>query len=235
MNTPCYLIIGNGRMARHMACYLEYLGIPYHTFARKTQKFSELPALLAKTTHVLILIRDDAIEDFIREHLQDCPHILVHFSGCLSTTLAYGAHPLMSFGHTLHSEDIYRQMWFIVEDNNKTFAELLPNLPNSSKTIPSDAKGLYHSLCVLSSNFTCLLWQKMLNTLQNEWQIPSEAVYPILQQVMNNITHDHNTALTGPLLRNDEKTIHNNLQALADDPYQAVYQAFVLAYQQEKK
>ena len=41
--------------------------------------------------------------------------------------------------------------------------------------------------------------------------------------------------LTGPLVRNDTRTLQANLQALTGSPYQAVYQAFVNAYQQMKR
>lgn len=232
---PRYLIIGDGRMARHMAFYLESLGLAYQTFARKTHDFSALPELLSHTTHILILIRDDAIESFITEHLNNTTQIKVHFSGSLTTPLAYGAHPLMSFNQTLYAQETYQQMWFICEAGNKNFTEILPGFPNQHASIPVDAKALYHSLCVLSSNFTCLLWQKLATTLEDKWQIPPQAANPILQQVMQNIARDPHTALTGPLVRNDQKTIEKNLHALNDDPYQAVYQAFVSAYQQEKE
>src|SRR5665213_590075 len=103
---PVYLIIGNGRMARHMAFYLDHLGLAYRRFARATHDFSELPTLLEQTTHVLILLRDDAIEDFITEHLATCPQTRVHFSGSLNTPLAFGAHPLMTFVSELYTPEI---------------------------------------------------------------------------------------------------------------------------------
>lgn len=232
---PHYLIIGNGRMARHMAFYLEHLGLGFDTFARSTHDFSALPALLSQSTHVLLLIKDDAIEPFIKRHLSNMPHTLVHFSGSLTTSYAYSAHPLVSFGPTLHASDLYRSMWFITQENGPLFAKLLPGLPNASMAIPAQAKALYHSMCVLSGNFTCLLWQKFFNTLKDEWQIPNEAAQVYLNLILTNISANPQTALTGPLVRNDKNTITQNLNALENDPYQAVYQAFVTAYQQSKE
>jgi 2-dehydropantoate 2-reductase len=231
---PVFLIIGNGRMARHMAFYLDHLGLAYRTFARATHDYSELPALLKQTTHVLILLRDDAIEDFITQHLRTSSHTLVHFSGSLNTPLAHGAHPLMTFVSEVYAPEIYQNIWFML-DSDKSLEELLPGLPNQCAHIPADAKALYHSMCVLSGNFTCLLWQKFSKTLQQRWQIPESAMHPYLQQIMTNIMSNSQTALTGPLIRNDQKTIAKNLQALQDDPYQEVYQAFVAAYQQQEK
>jgi len=231
---PCYLILGSGRMARHMAHYFDLLDLPYHRFARKTHDFSELPQLLQKTTHVLILLRDDAIEAFITAHLTECSHTLVHFSGSLATPFAYGAHFLVSFSQTLQPLETYQQAWFVLDAEDKSLNELLPGLPNQSITIPREAKALYHSLCVLSGNFTCMLWQKFYDSLQQNWQIPKPAADMYLKLIMTNILADPKQALTGPLVRNDQKTIAANLQALTDDPFQQVYHAFVSAYQQQE-
>jgi predicted short-subunit dehydrogenase-like oxidoreductase (DUF2520 family) len=231
---PHYLIIGDGRMARHMGCYFDHLGLTYQTWARRTHDTSQLPILAAKASHILILISDDAIESFIIEHLLNCQKMLVHFSGSLTTPHAQMAHPLMSFSHALYTPDIYRSIWFMTEQTEHDFADLLPHVPNAHAAIPKEAKALYHSVCVLSSNFTCLLWQKLFTTLEQQWQIPAQAAHPILKQVMMNLIHNPKTALTGPLVRNDQNTIQRNLQALENDPYQAVYSAFIQAYQQEK-
>ena len=231
---PHYLIIGDGRMARHMACYFDGLGLSYQTWARRTQDTAQLPDLISKSTHILILISDGAIDAFIQRYLLNKNKTLVHFSGSLTTSLAHMAHPLMSFTPSVYTPDIYQSIWFITEQEGPAFIDLLPNLPNAHAAIPKKDKNLYHSLCVLSSNFTCLLWQKMFATLEQQWQIPKEAAQPILKQVMTNLINNPQNALTGPLVRNDQQTIARNLQALDNDPYQAVYQAFVKVYQQEK-
>lgn len=232
---PHYLIIGDGRIARHIALYFDHLGLQYQTWARRTCDVRVLPNVVDKATHVLLLISDSAIEDFINKHLLHSNKILVHFSGSLTTPAAHCAHPLMSFTKTLYAPDVYKSIWFITEQEGLPFSELLPGVPNQHMAIPKADKNLYHSMCVLSSNFTCLLWQKLFNTLMTKWQIPASAAHPILQQVMQNLMQDPNGALTGPLVRNDLNTINNNLQALENDAYQAIYEAFVNAYQQEKQ
>jgi predicted short-subunit dehydrogenase-like oxidoreductase (DUF2520 family) len=218
-----------------MGCYLQELGLSHQTWARATHTISQLPEFIADASHILILISDGMIDEFIRQHLLKSQKILVHFSGSLTSEYAQMAHPLMSFNQSLYTPEIYRSIWFITETPGRAFTDLLPGLPNHHAAIPKESKALYHSLCVLSSNFTCLLWQKLLTTLEQQWQIPPEAAHPILKQVMNNIINNSNTALTGPLIRNDQKTIKNNLHALEQDPFHAVYQAFVMAYQQQEK
>ena len=43
---------------------------------------------------------------------------------------------------------------------------------------------------------------------------------------------DASRALTGPFSRGDAEAIATNLKALEDDPFHAVYSAFVRAYEQ---
>ena len=71
--------------------------------------------------------------------------------------------------------------------------------------------------------------------MEAEFNIPKAQLIPIFERTMKNIIHDHQSALTGPLTRDDQITIHQNLNALVDDPFQAVYEAFVNAYQKENK
>ena len=52
-----------------------------------------------------------------------------------------------------------------------------------------------------------------------------------LEQVTENFIRDPESALTGPLVRNDAGTIARNLGSLDDNPLQHVYRAFVNLYQ----
>ena len=64
------------------------------------------PKLLS--THILILISDDQIIDFLdkhQNHLKD--KICIHFSGCIYTKLAFGAHPLNTFSDNLYDINKY--------------------------------------------------------------------------------------------------------------------------------
>ena len=82
---PHYLIIGDGRMAHHIKSYLDYLFLPYLAWSRKKNSIHVLEALLTETTHVLLLISDDAIDPFIEKNIpQTSQNTLIHFSGLLS-------------------------------------------------------------------------------------------------------------------------------------------------------
>lgn len=228
-----YGIIGAGRMARHFSYYLSLLHIPFRHWSR-SQPVADLAILIQGSERLLILIQDDAIDAFIKSHEALNGKKLLHFSGRLSTPLAVGVHPLLTFGADLYTLDIYQNMPFIVDNNGMAFSDLLPGLSNPYYPVDSDKKALYHSLCVLSGNFTVLLWQKFFKELAHTIGIPADAGQLYLQQIANNLKNNPQAALTGPLARNDVKTIAANIQALAGDPYQPVYQAFVAAFNGEK-
>src|SRR5579872_4812260 len=99
---PRYLIIGNGKVASHLQYYFTLLQIPFYTWSRK-QSFSELYSLADKSSHILLLIKDDAIEKFIEQELRHVSATLIHFSGSLVSQYAYGAHPLMTFNNTIYT------------------------------------------------------------------------------------------------------------------------------------
>lgn len=231
---PAYLIIGNGRMARHMCHYFKSLGISYTQWHRQ-EPVHKLAPLVVAASHILLLIRDDAIESFARAHLAQSDAVKIHFSGALTAAGIYGAHPLMTFGETLYAPEKYRDVFFVVDDNAPDFATLLPGLPNAHARLSRADKAKYHALCVMAGNFSCMLWQKLFDTLQNEFDIPAKAAHPYLQQQTDNLKADHTAALTGPLVRGDTATMARNIAALRDDPFQAVYHAFIEAYKEKRE
>lgn len=232
---PQYLLVGGGRMARHAAHYLELLGLTYETWTRREGR-EALEARARRASHVLILISDRAIEDFLSEHsfLRAAGKVCVHFSGSLSTSLAPSAHPLMTFSDRLYSIDEYRRIPFVVERGRGSLADLLPGFPNPSYEIDSDSKALYHALCVMAGNFTVLLWEKTFATFAIRFGLPKTVLIPYLERISKNLAESPSGAsvLTGPLARGDRATIDANLDSLSSDPYADVYRAFVSAHEQ---
>jgi hypothetical protein len=60
---PNYLLIGNGRVARHFQHYFSLLQLPYQTWHRH-EPDTKLTQQLESATHVLLLISDRAIAAF---------------------------------------------------------------------------------------------------------------------------------------------------------------------------
>ena len=226
--TCSYTIIGSGRVAKHFAHYFRLINIPYVQWSRASDPDEiQFENCIKNSDRILILIKDDAIESFISSHPALTGKRLVHFSGNLSTDLAYGAHPLMTFTESLYDLDTYRSIPFILDHSDWKKSSLLPGLSNPSYYIEKEQKALYHSLCVLSNNFTCMLWEKFFSELQNTLKLPKDVAFPYLKQTMKNLFDSEHSPLTGPLIRGDNKTIQSNLSALENDPFQDIYAAFV--------
>ena len=144
----------------------------------------------------------------------------------------HGAHPLMTFGHSKYKLSTYLRIPFILEEGGPPFSELLPGLRNESYAIPKEMKSYYHAICVLGGSFTTILWQKFFKELKGKFNLKKKIAYPYLEQIVENLIVKANKALTGPLDRDDQETIQANLEALKDDPYKKVYEAFVEIYNQ---
>lgn len=219
---PGYLFIGNGRLSRHLQFYFQSLQIPFKVWTR-----SNAPLPLQDVTHVLLAINDDAIVPFLLEHPELAALKKYHFSGSLSTELAWGCHPLMTFTQELYPIESYREIHFVLDQDAPEF---LPGLPNPHHRLSTDLKARYHAECVLSGNFTSMLWSHFFQVMEMQLGLPREAALPYLKQITSNLQGLSNP-LTGPLVRGDQNTINRNLQALEGDPFQGVYTSFVEAYQ----
>lgn len=233
MSQKQYLIIGDGRMAKHFSHYLGLLQIPHDSWTKKTSP--ELLQIKAHTaTHILLLITDSQIEAFYKAHLahhiQKC---ILHFSGALEVPGIVGIHPLMTFGPDLYDLPTYKKIHFVAT-SDRPINDLLPGLHNPCHILPKNQKSLYHALCVFSGNFTTLLWQEAFREFE-KLGISQEALVPYLDQTISNLKKNSNAALTGPLARKDALTVSQNLQALNGHKGQAIYTAFVQTYFPEYK
>lgn len=231
-----YLVIGDGRAARHIRHYFDLEAIPFKSWHRRNPR-DDLRSLAAGASHVLLLISDSAIAAFLRDHEFLEPLVRVHFSGALSINGAIGAHPLMTFASDkLYDLESYRKIPFVVESGHE-LEDVLPRLQNPAFQLAPENKGLYHALCVLSGNFTVLLWEKAFREFAGKLGLPKEALLPYLRQTMENLATAGvgESVLTGPLARGDHKTIEKNLASLKDDPYRAVYEAMSRAHALDRK
>lgn len=230
-----YAIIGDGRTARHFVRYFSMLRIPFRQWSRKIAlETGKTPEQSLKNCGiVLVLIKDSAIEDFIRKHPSIGGKKFIHFSGSLVSTLAEGMHPLAAFAQRLFRLPQYESIPFITEKNASRFSDVFPRLKNPSYAISGKLKPFYHSLCVMSGNFSTVLWQKLFSEFDNTLGIPRKAAVRYLQCVCDNISEDHKNSLSGPLSRGDKSTVAANLKALSKDPFRKIYRAFAATFTPE--
>lgn len=228
---PVYLLIGSGRLSTHFEAYLRLLGLPVLVWSRRNHLQADLIAKAEQATHILCLISDSAIESFLKENSNLFKEKTVaHMSGSLVSELAPSVHPLMTFRDSaLYDLETYRSIPFVLEKDRKSISELLPGLPNSSFEIEPAQKPLYHALCVMSGNFTTLLWQKAFSDFESKLSLPHEILLPYLKQITRNLEQNPSGALTGPLARKDLATVQRHLQELEGDEFAMVYRGFAQA------
>ncbi|HEY1080237.1 MAG TPA: DUF2520 domain-containing protein [Bdellovibrio sp.] len=228
VQTSSYLLIGSGRVARHLGHYFNLLNINYASWDR-AQDPHALARKVSAATHILLAISDGALESFYRQRLAGHDDkVIVHFSGAHSFEGMIAAHPLMTFGPELYELSTYQRIHFALTGAHN-LAEALPGLSNKFSVVFSAEKARYHALCVLGGNFVTLLIAKMLEGFA-EMKIPSSAAQVYLETVLKNTLAEPGSALTGPLVRRDAETVTKNLEALQDDPYHEIYQAFLDTY-----
>jgi len=234
-----HLIVGSGLMARHWSHYMTLLGIPHRTWCRKLNALEELTDLLSHSpadpsdepsiSKVFLAISDSAIEAFHQNHMKNFKGTVFHFSGATEVPEVASLHPLMSFGPSLYDLDHYQAIPLIT-----THELQLPEFPNPKFLIPASDKSRYHALCVIAGNFSVMIWQKFFYEME-KYGIPLEACLPYFRQINSNLESFPFSALTGPLMRNDIRTMELNMHALHGDPFRDVYKHMVQAFELQLK
>jgi len=227
MDSPTYGLIGRGRLARHLAHYLALEGCAVAVWHRGLD--TDPATALAGSEVVLLAISDEAIAGFAARHPGFGERTLVHFSGSLVVPGIVGLHPLMTFGPELYDLATYRTIPFVGERGGVGFPEIFPDLVNPHHELNPADKPLYHALCVLSGNFTTLLWGKAMSDFETRLGLPGAALVPFLSRTAANTVAHRDRSLTGPLARAEHTTIGRDLEALQGDPWQEVYRAVAQA------
>ncbi len=223
MKTPTYGLIGRGRLAEHLAHYLDLEGLTHIPWHRGME--SRPGEALRDAEVILLAISDDAIAGFPADHPALCDRPLVHFSGSLVIAEIAGLHPLMTFGPELYDLETYRSVPFVTEREGARFSDIFPTLENQRQAIDPELKPLYHALCVLSGNFTTILWGKAMRDFEERLGLSRDLLRPFLERTAVNTLVGGPNALTGSLARGERSTIERDLEGLAGDPFRGVYLA----------
>jgi len=238
-----YAIVGGGRLARHFSEYFRLLEIPhtrwtrdhrsaFNSFAIPDAK-QRLQATVRAADRVLLLVSDSSIVSVLRQYTFLHEKQLIHCSGSLSIPGVAGAHPLMTFSGQLYPLETYQRMPFVLEAGS-SFTQLFPGLQNPHFVVGAEDKGRYHAMCVMAGNFAQLLWKGISDRFEQDLDLPAAVLHPYLRQLTENFIATPNSALTGPLTRDDGKTIERNLDSLQGDPLQDLYTAFMRFYEQNE-
>ena len=227
---PSVLLIGNGRLAKHLHFWNSTLQepLPLHHWHRG-QSDDQLQAALKLADLVWLCVSDAAIVPFFEKVLISSKSTIVHFSGAIHHPKMIGAHPLMTFPDALFTADTYRKIHYVLS-GTENLSEALPGFSNSFSVISGELRPYYHALCVVAGNFPQFLWRDVAHGMQ-KMNIPDHALEVYLRQVTENFIKLKENSLTGPLVRRDEITIAKNISALQEIPHlQKIYSVFAQEY-----
>lgn len=251
MSTLNTLLIGSGRLARHLQHWSKLNKVSEHSISlsqaqpqyqpnsklmtwNRSESFELLKKYLESADLIWLAISDKAIVPFFEEHLKNTKAKVVHFSGALYEPGIYGLHPLMSFPEELLENEIYGRVYFAVDESVENLNEFLPGFENSFFKIPANQKALYHALCVSAGNFPQILWSLALKEFRS-LNVPDQAVELYLNQITELFISLKEKSLTGPLVRDDLVTIEKNINALNSNPsLSEIYKTFAGVYKNEK-
>ncbi len=229
-NEKYVLLIGSGRLVRHITFYFSQLNIPIKHWARKFNSQTELEPLANNSFRTLILIKDDAIEPFVEENLFLKQSKTFHCSGALTIPGINCIHPLMTFTEDLYNPDFYSEIPWAYFEKNFNLKKFHDQLTNPSFYVEPQKKSLYHSLCVCSGNLVQLLWLEVFKLWSTNLELPFDVLKPYLQKNSDNFLNIPNPNLnnvTGPIVRKDFKTISKNLDSLEDTSLKEIYIAIL--------
>lgn len=203
----------------------------------KTKAFDRLASLVAESDTIVLTVPDDAIKLMIKS-LETLPlkcKTICHTSGVYSIdeilphrerlgACGIGLHPLypihdkVSVWHTIH------EATFTLEGDREpvtTWQHTLTNLGFTVKTIEPQHKAAYHAAASIACNFTCALLEQSLRLMAKSGFSEREALDALRPLLEANLAHllasGPQTALTGPIERNDIGTVTKHLHALATD------------------
>ncbi|GAA4818500.1 hypothetical protein GCM10011365_11320 [Marinicella pacifica] len=220
-----YLLIGDGRLARHLAHYFTAQKLLFEQWSRRRHDDQILQKMAADADCVLLLIDDDQIDDFINSHAFLTVKTLIHCSGSLVSRFSRACHPLMTFGDTLYPDSFYTNIPFVC-DEEANFNQLFPQLNNPSFSLSQSKKSLYHAMAVMAANFPQFIWQSLFQMWDENLNLPHQLLKPLVQQSMLNSFESPQKAPTGPFVRGDSKTIERHQQALKHTPLADLYECF---------
>ncbi len=234
MNTSSsLLLIGSGRLATHLKHWFNLLSLPNTklTSWSKNMTQDELNQFIHSATHIWLAISDDQISPFYELKLKPLlndKQTVVHFSGSVFHEKIFCAHPLMTFSSEKYNLDHYRKIQFALFDQKINLSDLMPGFTNPCFQIQPEHKKLYHALCVTTGNLPQMIWSQTFY-IAEYINIPASALHNYIETVTHNFSTLGSKAVTGPLVREDVKTISANLESLKkkSQSLYSIYKSFI--------
>jgi predicted short-subunit dehydrogenase-like oxidoreductase (DUF2520 family) len=153
-----------------------------------------------------------------------------HSSGALSALRKKGAltaslHPVQTFPKKEADESVFHGIYFGLEGEEDAVykaKEIVRSLGAEYVLLDAQAKPLFHAACSVASNHLAALLgmsSSMLEKAGLDEELSLKIVFPLVQRTLQNVKKiGASAALTGPLIRGDQKTLLSHLRSLDDTP-----------------
>jgi predicted short-subunit dehydrogenase-like oxidoreductase (DUF2520 family) len=206
----------------------------------KCTKVGVVASDISPQTEVLFLtVNDDEIENLTFELAKQKKPIIknilvIHCSGAHTVAVLdplrkkgnrTGAmHPIQTFPHLsnpakhlAHIKGIYYGIE-AAANSIKQVEKIVQDVGGKSIVIPEELKPLYHTTCVFASNYLTM-FLNTVSELSQIMQLPrqwTEVFGPLMSTTMENVIKTSpSSALTGPIVRGDIKTVGLHLESLS--------------------
>jgi predicted short-subunit dehydrogenase-like oxidoreductase (DUF2520 family) len=188
---------------------------------------------------IILTVPDDEIEPVAKElaasDIQWKDKFVFHCSGLITSesliSLARkGAwtasiHPVQSFPQKKPDPAAFQDIYFSLEgkrESLKLATTIVHQLGGKHFFLEAKNKPLYHTACSMASNSLVTLLDTATELLEQAGLTKSEAsqvLHPLVQGTLQNVKKfDASRALTGPIVRGDERSIAQHIQALKKFP-----------------
>ena len=216
----------------------------------QTECFEDLTDIILASDTLWIATPDDTIREvwdcIARYDIQE--YIICHFSGSLSSDVFYGIekklahpcsiHPIYAFNDKNTSYQNLKEAYFTIEGDDfavEQMTAVLEKMGNRVIRIKPERKALYHSAASLVSNHVLGVIDAGIHVMEECGFTRQEAYAAFTPLILRNIEagckKGCTEALTGPIERNDTKTVDRHLAALtgtAREIYESVGQELVV-------
>jgi len=188
---------------------------------------------------VIISVQDNIIESVIKKlqslKIDYSGKIILHTSGALNSDVFNSLnisksrvgsfHPIQTFNRFyIRRSEVLKGIYFGIEGGiiaKKFQKELCKKFKSSYIEIPKEKKFIYHTACVIASNFL-VTYVNILSDIIKMIGLNEEKTYkifePIIIETLLNISqHGYVKSLTGPYERNELITIKGHLQSISEE------------------
>ncbi|KAA0211793.1 DUF2520 domain-containing protein [Ignavibacteria bacterium CHB1] len=144
------------------------------------------------------------------------------FKGILPSSNSGSFHPIQTFNKiTYKNNHLFEGITIGIEGGKKCIKlmrEIALKFNSVTLNIPIDKKPLYHLASVIASNFlVCYIdiINDIMKTVNKNITDVSKVFSPIISKTLNNVyTYGVDKSLTGPIVRNDIKTLKAHLSSI---------------------